>query len=138
MDTSARQRGFEIRVFPLQGEQPKAIEPHLPVCQLYRWQLGPNMWSSPKITSLDPIVVTALQVGFQGESHRPATCGFACNCPEPEAWTTEASGQHSFQYSIASYTTSESTGAIPVFISFNACSTSSLLTQTTGPSTTSH
>ena len=43
VDTSARQRGFEISVFPLLGELPKAIEPHLPVCQLYRWQLGPNM-----------------------------------------------------------------------------------------------
>ena len=43
VDTSARQRGVEIRVFPLLGELPKAIEPHLPVCQLYRWQLGPNM-----------------------------------------------------------------------------------------------
>ena len=69
VDTSARQRGFEIRAFPLQGELPKAIEPHLPVCQLCHWQLG-----------------------FPGESDGPATCGFACNCPEPEAWTTEASG----------------------------------------------
>ena len=85
VDTSARQRGFEIRVFPLLGELPKAIEPHLPVCQLYRWQLGPNMWSSPTTKSFDPIVVTALRVGFPGESHGPATCGFSCNCPEPEA-----------------------------------------------------
>ena len=91
VDTSARQLGFEIRVFPLIGELPKAIEPHLPVCQLYRWQLGPNMWSSPTTKSLDPIVVTALLVGFPGESHGPATCGFACSCPEPEAWTSEAS-----------------------------------------------
>ena len=90
VDTSARQRGFEIRVFPLLGELPKAIEPHLPVCQLYRWKLGPSMWTSPTTKSLDPIVVTALRVGFPGESHGPATCGFACNCPEPEAWTTEA------------------------------------------------
>ena len=89
MDTSARQRGFEIRVFPPLGELPKAIEPHLPVCQLYRWQLGPSMWTSPTTKSLDPIVVTALRVGLPGESHGPATCGFACNCPEPEAWTTE-------------------------------------------------
>ena len=92
VDTSARQQGFEIRVFPLLGELPKAIDPHLPVCQLYRWQLGPNMWSSPTTKSLDSIVVTALRVGFPGESHGPATCTFACNCPEPEAWTTEASG----------------------------------------------
>ena len=35
VDSSARQRGFEARVFPLLGELPKAIEPHLPVCQLY-------------------------------------------------------------------------------------------------------
>ena len=90
VDTSARQRGFEIRVFPLLGELPKAIEPHLPVCQLYRWQLGPSMWTSPTTKSLDPIVVTALRVGFPGESHGPASCGFACNCLEPEAWTTEA------------------------------------------------
>ena len=90
VDTSARQRGFEIRVFSLLGELPKAIEPHLPVCQLYRRQLGPSMWTSPTTMSLDPIIVTALRVGFPGESHGPATCGFACNCPEPEAWTTEA------------------------------------------------
>ena len=83
---------FEIRVFPLLDELPKAIEPHLPVCQLYHWQLGPNMWSSPTVKSLDPIIVTNLRVGFPGESHGPATCRFACNCPEPEAWTTEASG----------------------------------------------
>ena len=87
VDTSARQRGFEIRVFPLLGELPKAIEQHLPVCQLYRWQLGPSMWTSPTTKSLDHIVVTALQVGFPWESHGPATCGFACNCPEPGAWT---------------------------------------------------
>ena len=51
VDTYARQRGFEIRVFPSLGELPKAIEPHLPVCQLYRWQLGPKMWSSPMTKS---------------------------------------------------------------------------------------
>ena len=94
VDTSARQWGVEIRVFPHPGELPKAIEPHLPVCQLYRWQLGPNMWSSPTTKSLDPIVATALRVGFQGESLGPATCGFACNCPEPEAWTSSASWQY--------------------------------------------
>ena len=81
-DTSAKQRGLEIRVFPLLGELPKGIEPHLPVCQLCRWQLGPNMWTSPTTKSLDPIVVTALRVGFPRESHIPATCGFTCNCPE--------------------------------------------------------
>ena len=43
VDTSARLRGFEIRVSPLLGELPKAIAPHLPACQLDRWQLGPNM-----------------------------------------------------------------------------------------------
>ena len=84
--------GFEIRVFPLLFELPKAIEPHLPVCQLYRWQLGPSMWTSPTTKSLDPIVVTALLVGFPGESHGPATCEFACNCTDPEAWITEESG----------------------------------------------
>ena len=91
VNTSARQRGFKIRVFPLLGVLPKAIEPHLPVRQLCRWQLGPNMWSSPTTKSLDPIVVTALLVGLPGECHGTATCGFACNCPEREAWTTEAS-----------------------------------------------
>ena len=85
VDTSARQRGFEIRVFPLIGELQKAIEPHQPVWQLDRWQLGPNMWNSPTTKSLNHIVVTALRVGFPGESHGPATCGIACNCPEPEA-----------------------------------------------------
>ena len=93
VDNSARQQGFEIRVFPLLGELPKAIEPHLPACQLNLWQLGLNMWSSPTNNSLDPITVTVLRVGFPGESHGPATCGSACNCPEPEAWTTEASGR---------------------------------------------
>ena len=88
VDAFTRQRGFEVRVFPLLGEMPNAIEPHLPVC----WQLGPKMWSSPTTKSLDPIVVSALQVGFPRESHGPASCGFACNCPEPEAWTTEVSG----------------------------------------------
>ena len=83
VNTSARQRGFEIRVFPILGELPKAIEPHLPVYQLYHWQLGPNMWSSPTTKSLDSIVFTGLLVGFPGESHKPETCGFACNCPEP-------------------------------------------------------
>ena len=71
VDTSARQRGFEIRVFPLLGELPKAIEPHLPVCQLYRWQLGPSMWTSPTTQSLDPIVVTTLRVGFPGKATDP-------------------------------------------------------------------
>ena len=100
VDTFARQRGCEIRVFPLLGELPKAIEPHLPICHLYRWQLGPNMRSSPTTKSLDPIVVNALQVGFPGESHGPATCGVACNCPEPEACTTEASGHNTTYPSI--------------------------------------
>ena len=68
VDTSAKQRGFEIRVFHLLGELPKAIEPHLPVCQLYRWQLGPNMWSSPTTKSLDPIVVTDLGWASQGKA----------------------------------------------------------------------
>ena len=70
-DTSARQWGVEIRGFPLLGELPKAIEPHLPVCQLYRWQLGPSKWSSPTTKSLDPIVVTALRVAFPGEATDP-------------------------------------------------------------------
>ena len=73
--------GCEIRVFPLLGELPKAIEPQTHGCQLYRWKLGPNMWSSPTTKSLDPIVVTALRAGFPGESHGSATCGFAFNCP---------------------------------------------------------
>ena len=78
-NTSARQQGFEIRLFPLLGELPKAIEPHLPLCQVYRWQLGPTMWSLPTTMSLDPIIVTTLQVEFPGESHRPTTGGFASN-----------------------------------------------------------
>ena len=94
-DTSARQRGFEIRVIPLLGELPKAIEPHLPVCQLYRWQLGPTMWSSSTTKSLDLIVVTTLWVDFPWESLGSATGGFACNSLVPEAWTTEAAG---YQY----------------------------------------
>ena len=74
-DTYARQWGFEIIVFPLLGELPKAIEPHLSIYQLYRWQLGPSMWSSPTTKLLDPIVVTALQVGFPGGGLVPATGG---------------------------------------------------------------
>ena len=35
VDTSVRQRGFEIRVFPLLGELPMAIVPHLPVIYIY-------------------------------------------------------------------------------------------------------
>ena len=63
--------GFEIRVLPLLGELPKAIEPHMPICQLYRWQLGPSMWTLPTAKSLDLIVVTALGVGFPGEATDP-------------------------------------------------------------------
>ena len=51
------------------------------------------MLSLPTPKSLHPIVVTDLLVGFPWESHGPATCGFACISPEPEAWTTAASGQ---------------------------------------------
>ena len=99
VNTPARQRAFEIRLFPLLCELPKSTEPHLPVCLLYRWQLGPNMWSSPTTESFDPFVVTSHRVGFPEESHRPATCGFACNCPESKAWATEASGRmHTYTY----------------------------------------
>ena len=65
-DSSARQLEFEFRVFPLLGELPNSIEFHLPVCQLYPWQLGPNMWYSPTTNSMDPIINTNLQLGFQG------------------------------------------------------------------------
>ena len=87
-DASARMRGFEIRVIPLLGELPRAIESHLPACRLYRWQLYPNMRSSPTTKKLDPIVVTALRVEFPWEGHALVTRGIACNCPMPEAWTT--------------------------------------------------
>ena len=36
------------------------------------------------------IVVTVLRKNFPGESLVPVIGGFACNCPVPEAWTTEA------------------------------------------------
>ena len=36
--------------------------------------------------SLDPIVATAIWVGFPGERLGHTTSGFACNCPVPEAW----------------------------------------------------
>ena len=65
-DTSARQQESEIRVFPLLGELPKAIDPQLSVCQFCRWQHGPTKWSSPM--SLDLIVVTSLRVDIEGES----------------------------------------------------------------------
>ena len=71
VDTSAIQRGFEIRVFPLLGELPKTIKSHLPVCQLYHWQLGPNMLSSPTTKSFDPIIVTAHRVGIPGKATDP-------------------------------------------------------------------
>ena len=58
----------------------KAIKPHLPICQLYRWQLGPKMWSSPITMSFDSIVVTSLRVGFPGESLGSATNGL------PSGW----------------------------------------------------
>ena len=48
--SSARQRELEI---PLLGELPKAIEPHLPVCQLYRWQLGPNNLCTISVLHVD-------------------------------------------------------------------------------------
>ena len=70
-DTSARQRGFKIRVSPLLGELSKAIEPYLPICQLYRRKLGLNKWSLPTTKSLDPIVATAIQVDFQGKTSVP-------------------------------------------------------------------
>ena len=81
---SARQSMFALIVFPLLGELPMAVESHLPVCQLCHWQLGSNM-CSPTTMSSNPIVVTVLQIDFQGESIGPATCGFACNCMVPEA-----------------------------------------------------
>ena len=125
VDTSAKQRGLEIRVFPPQGELLKAIKPHLPACQLYRWQLGPNMWSTPTTKSSDPIVVTALRMGFQLERHRH-TCGFACNCPEPEVWTTEASWQHSTSTNTTTVTstttaTSNTTTATSNTTTANSC-----------------
>ena len=91
-NTSARHREFEVRVFPLLGELPKAIEPHMPVCQLYRWQLVHTMWSSHTTKSLNLIVVIALRVDIPREILGSATYGYALNCPVPEAWTTEASG----------------------------------------------
>ena len=39
----------------------------------------------------------------------PATCGFACNCPEPEAWKTEVSGHTSFEVVQASITSQPNT-----------------------------
>ena len=84
-DTSARQRGFGFRVFPLLGELSKTTKPHLPVCQLCHWKLGPTKWSSPTTKSLDPIVVTVLRVVFPGCCLEPATDKFVCNCPVPEA-----------------------------------------------------
>ena len=50
-DSSARQQGLDIRLFPLLGELPKTIEPHLSVCKLYRWQLGPSKGNLHKTKS---------------------------------------------------------------------------------------
>ena len=86
-------RGKSQKIMHFLGDPSKTIALHLPVCQLYRLQLGAIGWSSPMIKSLDPIAVTAILVGFSGESLRPATGGFACKCPVPEAWTMEVPGQ---------------------------------------------
>ena len=64
-DNSARQQEYEVSDFPVQGELPKAIEPHLPVYQSYLRQLGPIKWSSPATKNIDPILVTPLRVGLQ-------------------------------------------------------------------------
>ena len=84
-DTSASQWEFEIRGCALLSELPMAIEPHLPVCQLFRWQLYSNTWSSPTTKSFDSMVVTAVRVDFPWYGLEPATGGFACNCPVQEA-----------------------------------------------------
>ena len=56
------------------------------------------MWSSPMTMSLDPIIVTALWVGFSGKSLELATGGLAYNCPLAEALTT---GAYCTQHNIA-------------------------------------
>ena len=99
-DISARQRGFDIRVFPFLVELQEAIEPHLPVSRSYRWQPSHNKWSSPTTKSLDFIVVTALQLGLPGGSLGPASSELAFSCPMPEELTTEASGQLMFSNDI--------------------------------------
>ena len=58
VDTSARQRGFEIRVFPLLDELPKAIEPHLPVI--------------PPATQSQHVVFAYDQVARPHRSNRPS------------------------------------------------------------------
>ena len=50
---------------PLQCELPKAIKPHLPVCKLYRWQLGPNKWFLPTTKLLDPIILDQQQMDLR-------------------------------------------------------------------------
>ena len=92
-ETSTKQQGYEMRNFPPLGELTKAIEPHLPICQICCWQLHPTMWSSLTIKSLDPIILTTPHVDIPGENLRLATGGFACNCPVPELWKIEPSGQ---------------------------------------------
>ena len=71
VDTFSRQREFKVRVFSLLGELPKAVEPHIHVCQVYRWQLCSNKWYSPTTNSLDPIVVTAICADFHGNASGP-------------------------------------------------------------------
>ena len=71
VDTSARQLGLWIRGVPLLFEQPMVMEPHLPVCQLHRWQLDPTKWSSPTTKSIIPIVVTALRLASQEKALNP-------------------------------------------------------------------
>ena len=86
-DTSVSQRGFEIRDFPLLGELPKAIEPHLPVCQCR---------SQKMVFAYDQVIRHHRSYRPSGRLPRgslgTATCRFACNCLVLEAWTTNASG----------------------------------------------
>ena len=79
-DFSARMQRLEIRVFPLIGVLPMAIEHQIPNCNVYHWQFGLTVCSSISTKSLDSIVVAALRLDFQGESLGTDTGKCACNC----------------------------------------------------------
>ena len=82
-----RHQRFEIRVFPLLIELPKAIKPHLPVILLAS-RSHQVVFTYDEVTR--PQCNYRLLVGFPGKSLGPTTGGFACNCPVPEVWTTWA------------------------------------------------
>ena len=92
-DTSARQGGIWNKSFLYHMWAAKGywVPPaHLPVIPLATHSY--QVFFDYVITY--PIMVTAFLSGFPGESFRSVTGGFACYCPVPEVWASEASWQN--------------------------------------------